>query len=246
MAFQLFQLPGHRAFVAQVGHHPHTALDFPAGGGRVGHHVVYLPSGPVQGVSGVLPFRFGRDFFRPPGDPFSPHPTVRAHGSAHGEEGIAFQGEQLPAHQVEQVGQQLVGFPAVPFHQRVLVQQGKVLMVPVYKVHCIGPAGDFLQHFPVRSLGRVRPGYPEISTNDKDILRLAVNALGNQIFRPDPVKIQRAVDVSCEINHDGFPFIGAKSPSESHFRSVLTGFAFHGTLTSCFGLSLVRRVSGAS
>ena len=246
VAFQLFQLQGHRAFVSQVGYHPHTALDFPASGGRVGHHVVYLPSGPVQGVPGVLPFRFGRDFFRPPGDPFSPHPTVHAHGSAHGEEGMAFQGEQLPTHQVVQVGQKLVGMSAFPCYHRVLIEQGKVLMVPVHKGHRIGPPGDFLQHFPVRALGRVRPGYPEIPTNKQYVLRLAVHAPENQIFRPDSVKIQRAVDVSCEINHDGFPFIGSKSPSKAHFRGVLTGFLFNGTTDSYFVLSLVRRASGAS
>lgn len=77
-------------------------------------------------------------------------------------------------------------------------------MVSVHKGHCIGPAGDFLQHFPVRALGWVRLGNPEISTNKQYVLQLAVNAPGNQIFRPDPVKIQRAVGVSCEIDHDSF------------------------------------------
>lgn len=129
-----------------------------AAGRTMGDDVVYLPAVGVQVPPGLSIFFLRREFLRPPGlayDPILPSVLpeqtekpfvivgngrvqdtvldIMRGGSAHGEEGVSFQREDLPAREVDDVGTEKLNLAAVPFPNGVFGKSGEVFVVAIHE-----------------------------------------------------------------------------------------------------------------
>ena len=174
-----------------------------AGGGAVGQDAVYFPVDPFQVPDGFLIFLLRGQLLGPPGDTLHPEylpcPALEpvfplkvggrriedavldvvGGSAAHGEEGNSTDLEDLPAHQVEYMGPDVVDFSSLPLMDGKFTEPVEVVVVPVHKE---GGKGLFLQPVePVCLFGRIVPYTPEIAGNDRIVITAHLLLLGKVV-----------------------------------------------------------------
>ena len=128
-----------------------------AGGGAVGQDAVHSPVDPLQVPDGLLVFLLRGNLLGPPGDALHPEylpcPALEpvflleaggrriedavldvvGGSAAHGEEGYSVDLEDLPTHQVEDVGPDIVDFPTLPLVDGKFTEPIEIFVVSVHK-----------------------------------------------------------------------------------------------------------------